>query len=239
SPTTRPSPVSRAARWRLKLPVPHAASRIRWSPPARRSRAALSSSRPIVMPAASSGRPPARHRPSYTAETSRQFIAADAIVRRWWPVPGARVSRYPRSTGAAESSMRAMRWFGVVLIGSFLGGLRRRPMPCALHRPGPDGDVAHSHPIGSHDEPRARTPAPRTRKAPMERSALASHSDGLHLHTYRWSADSPKAIVQIAHGLAEHAPRYDRLARALTAAGYEVYSHDHRGHGGSVSDEVR
>ena len=41
-------------------------------------------------------------------------------------------------------------------------------------------------------------------------------------------------MVQIAHGLAEHAARYARLAEALTAAGYAVYANDHRGHGRTV-----
>lgn len=57
-------------------------------------------------------------------------------------------------------------------------------------------------------------------------------ADGATLHTYVWEpAGSPKAIVQIAHGMAEHARRYDRFAQALTAAGYVVYADDHRGHG--------
>jgi alpha-beta hydrolase superfamily lysophospholipase len=38
-------------------------------------------------------------------------------------------------------------------------------------------------------------------------------------------------VVQIAHGLAEHAGRYDELARSLNSAGYAVYASDHRGHG--------
>lgn len=38
-------------------------------------------------------------------------------------------------------------------------------------------------------------------------------------------------MVQIAHGLVEHAGRYARLAKALTRAGYAVYAGDHRGHG--------
>ena len=57
-------------------------------------------------------------------------------------------------------------------------------------------------------------------------------SDGIDLFVYRWlPAGPPKAVVQIAHGLAEHAGRYARLADALTVAGYAVYANDHRGHG--------
>lgn len=57
-------------------------------------------------------------------------------------------------------------------------------------------------------------------------------ADGTALHTYRWLPDGdPKAIVQIAHGMAEHAGRYARFAQALTDAGYAVYAEDHRGHG--------
>src|SRR3954447_18246175 len=49
---------------------------------------------------------------------------------------------------------------------------------------------------------------------------------------YRWSdSGQPKAIVQIAHGMGEHAARYARLAEALVEAGYVVYPNDHRGHG--------
>jgi alpha-beta hydrolase superfamily lysophospholipase len=42
---------------------------------------------------------------------------------------------------------------------------------------------------------------------------------------------TPRAVVQINHGLAEHAARYQRFARFLAARGYHVYVHDHRGHG--------
>lgn len=38
-------------------------------------------------------------------------------------------------------------------------------------------------------------------------------------------------VVQINHGLAEHAARYARFAGFLSARGYHVYAHDHRGHG--------
>ena len=61
-------------------------------------------------------------------------------------------------------------------------------------------------------------------------------SDGTALHTYRWLPEgSPRAVVQIAHGMAEHAARYGRLAEALTAAGFAVYANDHRGHGSTAS----
>lgn len=59
--------------------------------------------------------------------------------------------------------------------------------------------------------------------------------DAVDLFVYCWLPSSrPKAVVQIAHGLAEHAARYARLADALTAAGYAVYANDHRGHGRTV-----
>jgi hypothetical protein len=57
-------------------------------------------------------------------------------------------------------------------------------------------------------------------------------ADGLALFVYRWLPEAtPKAVVQIAHGLVEHAGRYARLAKALTRAGYAVFAGDHRGHG--------
>lgn len=38
-------------------------------------------------------------------------------------------------------------------------------------------------------------------------------------------------VVHILHGLAEHSERYGGFARALAAAGFHAYAHDHRGHG--------
>jgi len=57
--------------------------------------------------------------------------------------------------------------------------------------------------------------------------------DGSSLALYSWPAPRApiKAAIQIAHGMAEHAGRYDRLAQALSRAGYVVYASDHRGHG--------
>jgi alpha-beta hydrolase superfamily lysophospholipase len=56
--------------------------------------------------------------------------------------------------------------------------------------------------------------------------------DGRTLLARRWLPEGPpRAIVQIAHGLAEHSARYARLAAALNSAGYAAYANDHRGHG--------
>lgn len=70
----------------------------------------------------------------------------------------------------------------------------------------------------------------------MHREVLSfSASDGFELQCYRWSPDTPPvAVVHIAHGMGEHAGRYDQVASALVAQGYEVVAQDHRGHGGSA-----
>lgn len=58
---------------------------------------------------------------------------------------------------------------------------------------------------------------------------------GAFIHIYHWSSSSSqssiKAIVQVAHGMAESAERYVEFAQKLTAQGFIVYAHDHRGHG--------
>ncbi|MBM4359787.1 MAG: lysophospholipase [Deltaproteobacteria bacterium] len=70
-------------------------------------------------------------------------------------------------------------------------------------------------------------PAPK----PFEMTA----ADGLVIHAYRWEpATAPRAIVQIAHGMAEHALRYAEVAEFLASKGYLVFANDHRGHGKSV-----
>jgi alpha-beta hydrolase superfamily lysophospholipase len=56
--------------------------------------------------------------------------------------------------------------------------------------------------------------------------------DGTKLFLYRWLPDqSPKAVLHIIHGMAEHALRYRPLAEKLTEAGIEVWAADQRGHG--------
>ncbi|GAA5162429.1 alpha/beta hydrolase [Ornithinimicrobium tianjinense] len=56
--------------------------------------------------------------------------------------------------------------------------------------------------------------------------------DGTILHVHRWLPEAlPRAVVQVAHGMVEHAARYDHLGERLSASGYAVYASDHRGHG--------
>ncbi len=65
-------------------------------------------------------------------------------------------------------------------------------------------------------------------------------ADGTEVTVDRYTpAGEPRAIVQIAHGMGEHAARYRRLAEALTEHGYVVYANDHRGHGRTAGSPDR
>ncbi|MNJ11658.1 Non-heme chloroperoxidase [compost metagenome] len=60
-------------------------------------------------------------------------------------------------------------------------------------------------------------------------------SDHCSLYVYQWLPSTPiKAVVLLAHGMAEHAGRYQRLGEALSAAGFALIAHDQRGHGRSA-----
>jgi alpha-beta hydrolase superfamily lysophospholipase len=63
-------------------------------------------------------------------------------------------------------------------------------------------------------------------------------ADGRQLVGYRWAADGGQTgagVVVLVHGMGEHLRRYDHVASALTAQGFEVCGHDHRGHGASLA----
>lgn len=45
------------------------------------------------------------------------------------------------------------------------------------------------------------------------------------------SANQPKGVVNLVHGLGEHSGRYAHVAKALTEAGYHLVGFDLRGHG--------
>ena len=62
-------------------------------------------------------------------------------------------------------------------------------------------------------------------------------SDGHPVACYSVVPDNPRAIIQIAHGMGEHAKRYAWVASQLAAQGYAVYASDHRGHGETAEDQ--
>jgi len=58
-------------------------------------------------------------------------------------------------------------------------------------------------------------------------------ADGLRLHTRAWTLPEPRGRVLLLHGLGEHSGRYEAVAGAIRAAGFDVFAFDQRGHGGS------
>ena len=60
-------------------------------------------------------------------------------------------------------------------------------------------------------------------------------SDGKEIMFHSWTGEeSPKAIVVISHGMAEHVSRYNDFAAMLVSRGFAVFGEDHRGHGESA-----
>ncbi|MBQ8963314.1 MAG: alpha/beta fold hydrolase [Clostridia bacterium] len=72
----------------------------------------------------------------------------------------------------------------------------------------------------------------------IENLTIPSQVDGLPLSVCLVTPDSgePKALVQLAHGMAEHKERYLPFMEYLADHGYAALINDHRGHGGSVRD---
>lgn len=64
-------------------------------------------------------------------------------------------------------------------------------------------------------------------------------TDGARIAAYRWAAGGPvKAVLQISHGMGEHALRYLEPLAPLRAAGISIYAEDHRGHGRTSPDKL-
>ena len=64
-------------------------------------------------------------------------------------------------------------------------------------------------------------------------------SDHSRLFVNAWLPDlTPRAVVMLSHGMAEHSGRYARLGAALCAAGIALYAHDQRGHGKTAAQGV-
>ncbi len=64
-------------------------------------------------------------------------------------------------------------------------------------------------------------------------------SDGIHsIHAMEWREEdaSPRAVLQLVHGVSEYVGRYDHFARFLAEHGFVVCGEDHLGHGLTVDD---
>ncbi|MGQ0529193.1 MAG: lysophospholipase [Panacagrimonas sp.] len=63
--------------------------------------------------------------------------------------------------------------------------------------------------------------------------------NNLSIYWQAWlPSGKPRALVVIAHGVAEHSGRYARVAKVLVDQGYAVYAIDHRGHGKSEGERA-
>ncbi len=57
-------------------------------------------------------------------------------------------------------------------------------------------------------------------------------ADGEKILAYRWASSAPvRGVLQIAHGMGEHALRYRGPLAPIIDSGIVVYANDHRGHG--------
>ncbi|MDR1212267.1 MAG: lysophospholipase [Spirochaetaceae bacterium] len=74
----------------------------------------------------------------------------------------------------------------------------------------------------------------------MEATTLrVVQDDGADLFVRRWiPPETPRAILQLVHGMAEHSLRYETLAAALCERGIEVWAADQRGHGRTADTSV-
>lgn len=72
----------------------------------------------------------------------------------------------------------------------------------------------------------------------VKRNDIFKTEDGAEISFQCWLPENePEAILQISHGMAEYAERYDDFATYLCKQGFAVYANDHRGHGKTAGSE--
>uniref|UniRef100_A0A8I3WTH5 Monoglyceride lipase n=1 Tax=Callithrix jacchus TaxID=9483 RepID=A0A8I3WTH5_CALJA len=65
------------------------------------------------------------------------------------------------------------------------------------------------------------------------------NADGQYLFCRYWKpTGTPKALIFVSHGAAEHCGRYDELAQMLKGLDLLVFAHDHVGHGQSEGERM-
>ncbi len=62
-------------------------------------------------------------------------------------------------------------------------------------------------------------------------STIVTTNDGRNIKVSTWTSPQAKAYLHICHGMAEHIDRYQEFAEAMANNGFNVISHNHRGHG--------
>jgi alpha-beta hydrolase superfamily lysophospholipase len=73
----------------------------------------------------------------------------------------------------------------------------------------------------------------------MPRNNTFTATDGKTIHYLSWIPRAEtQAVVQIVHGMAEHAARYEHTAKYLNQQGYTVYANNHRGHGQTAENQT-
>ena len=68
----------------------------------------------------------------------------------------------------------------------------------------------------------------------MNKEYKIKTTDNQEIHIYEWIPEDKYnilGVIQIAHGMAEHAARYEEFASFLNKHGYAVFANDHKGHG--------
>jgi alpha-beta hydrolase superfamily lysophospholipase len=74
---------------------------------------------------------------------------------------------------------------------------------------------------------------------PFSRPTSLPSPTGASLNLYvRKAKGKARGVIQVNHGLAEHAARYARFADFMAERGFHTYAHDHRGHGGTTASDA-
>jgi alpha-beta hydrolase superfamily lysophospholipase len=73
---------------------------------------------------------------------------------------------------------------------------------------------------------------------PSQMNEFGFKASDVELRCFRWQPTGPpRAAVLVAHGMGEHAARYERLGNRLAEHGYLVIADDHRGHGATADPD--
>ena len=70
--------------------------------------------------------------------------------------------------------------------------------------------------------------------------SFRSDADGLEISVMKILPDTfpYRGILQLVHGMSEHKERYEAFMDYMAEKGFVTVIHDHRGHGGSVTEDV-